>query len=75
MLKDIGIEKLHIYGQCTNLFTITKYNGLDPEVVQSYSNDGTNNVGTNNSSAPLGIDYGAYPTNQRQFILGVNLTF
>jgi hypothetical protein len=75
MLKTIGIDKLHIYGQVTNLFTITKYTGLDPELVQSYSNDGTNNAGTNNASAPLGIDYGAYPTNQRQFILGVNLTF
>jgi TonB-linked SusC/RagA family outer membrane protein len=68
MLKTIGIDKLHIYGQVTNLFTITKYNGLDPELVQSIDN-------SNGASAPMGIDYGAYPTNEKQFILGVNLTF
>jgi TonB-linked SusC/RagA family outer membrane protein len=73
MLKTIGIDKLHIYAQATNLFTITKYTGLDPELVSSIDNQPS---GTPNSNgAPLGIDYGAYPGNQRQYILGVNLTF
>ena len=67
MLKTIGIDKLHIYGQVTNLFTATKYTGLDPELVSSIDNNG--------GGAPLGVDYGAYPGNQRQFIFGVNLTF
>jgi len=72
MLKKIGFDKLHVYVQGTNLFTITKYTGLDPEIVASIDNQGS---GSTNNGAPLGIDYGAYPSNQRQYILGVNLTF
>jgi len=73
MLKRIGFDKLHIYGQVTNLFTITKYTGLDPELVPSLNNQG--GQGSSTQSAAFGIDYGAYPNNQRQYILGVNLTF
>ena len=71
MLKSIGFSKLHLYVQGTNLFTITKYDGLDPELVPSLSNQGTGGT----ASAAFGIDYGAYPNNQRQFIVGANLTF
>jgi TonB-linked SusC/RagA family outer membrane protein len=72
ILKRIGFDKLHIYAQATNLFTITKYDGLDPELAPPQGNNGISN---GNASAAFGIDYGAYPTNQRQYILGVNLTF
>jgi len=65
ILKKIGMDKLHVYVQATNLFTITKYTGLDPELVQSIDN----------ASTGFGIDYGAYPANQKQYIFGVNLTF
>ncbi len=71
LIKKAGIDKLHFYVQVTNLFTITKYSGLDPELIPSINNNGT---GVNQSAA-FGIDYGAYPNNQKQFILGVNLTF
>jgi TonB-linked SusC/RagA family outer membrane protein len=71
VLKRIGFDKLHVYVQGTNLFTITKYTGLDPELVPSLSVNG-NDV---NRSAAFGIDYGAYPNNQKQYIVGVNLTF
>ena len=71
ILKSIGFDKLHVYVQGTNLFTITKYTGLDPEIVNSIDNQ----VGGNPGGAPIGIDYGAYPSNQKQYILGVNLTF
>ncbi|WP_143304702.1 SusC/RagA family TonB-linked outer membrane protein [Chitinophaga vietnamensis] len=60
ILKTIGIEKFRIYVQAANLFTITKYTGVDPE------------VGGNTTS--FGLDEGAYP-NQRQYLLGVNVTF
>jgi TonB-linked SusC/RagA family outer membrane protein len=66
MLKTVGFSKLHLYVQATNLFTITKYDGLDPELIPSSANGNGNN---------FGIDYGAYPNNQRQFIFGANLTF
>jgi hypothetical protein len=57
--------------QVTNLFTITKYSGLDPELVPSLSNQGNNSV----ASAAQGIDYGAYPANQKTYMIGINMTF
>ncbi|GAB2692885.1 TonB-dependent receptor [Mucilaginibacter koreensis] len=62
MIKAVGVDKLHVYVQGTNLFTATKYKGLDPEL-QSVANNG------------LGVDLGNYPNNERRFIFGVNLTF
>ncbi|HWJ30398.1 MAG TPA: hypothetical protein VNS32_27945, partial [Flavisolibacter sp.] len=59
-INRIGIEKLRIFIQGTNLFTATKYTGTDPEV---------SGVDTN-----FGIDVGNYPAN-RQFLIGVNLGF
>jgi TonB-linked SusC/RagA family outer membrane protein len=70
-LKKVSVDRVHVYFQATNLFTITKYTGLDPELVPSLSNNGT---GVNQSAA-FGIDYGAYPNNQKQYIIGANLTF
>lgn len=71
MLRKVGVDKLHLYVQATNLFMITKYTGLDPELVPSLSNNGSGNQ----ASAAFGIDYGAYPNNQKQFIVGANLSF
>jgi TonB-linked SusC/RagA family outer membrane protein len=65
ILKKIGIDKFRIYVQGANLFTVTKYSGLDPELQTSSQNDNTN----------FGIDFGNYPSNQKQFLVGVNLTF
>ncbi len=62
LLKNVGVNRLHIYVQGTNLFTITKYTGLDPELQSVNANGG-------------GIDFGNYPNNERKYILGVNLTF
>lgn len=70
-LKKHGIGKLHVYVQGTNLFTITKYDGLDPELPPSAYNGVSGSV----QSAAFGIDYGNYPNNQRQYLLGVNVTF
>jgi len=65
--KTLGISALRAYATVYNLFTITSYSGLDPEV----STD--NNV--NNAIYPTpGLDWGAYPR-ARSFVLGVNLTF
>jgi len=59
-----GISRLRVYVQATNLFTITNYSGLDPEV----------NLNGDGSDANLGLDEGFYPTS-RQFMFGVNLGF
>jgi TonB-dependent starch-binding outer membrane protein SusC len=60
-LKRMHFDKLRVYGQVLNLFTITNYSGLDPEL-----NPGTNTV--------FGYDGGVYPNNQKTYNLGVNLT-
>ena len=59
-LKRIGVDKARIYFQAANLFTITKYTGLDPEVA--------------GSAASFGVDYGNYPPS-KTFNVGVSLTF
>lgn len=60
VLKRAGIDKARLYVQAANLFTITKYSGLDPEVPGSPST--------------FGVDYGNYPPS-KTFNVGVNLTF
>ncbi|NCD71288.1 SusC/RagA family TonB-linked outer membrane protein [Mucilaginibacter agri] len=67
-LKRVGVDKLNIYIQATNLFTVTKYTGLDPEIQPSTSVAG-------GATPNAGIDYGNYPNNQRLFLLGARLTF
>ncbi len=63
-LSKYGIERLRIYVQSANLFTITKYKGLDPEL---QSSDINNNIG-------FGIDNGNYP-HTPSYLFGVNLNF
>jgi TonB-dependent starch-binding outer membrane protein SusC len=65
ILKSVGITKLHVYVQGTNLFTITKYTGLDPELPPN----SLNNTNTQ------GVDLGNYPNNQREYLVGVNMSF
>ena len=48
LLNKIKVQNLRVYFQATNLFTLTKYKGLDPEL--------------NSSGMGLGIDQGAWPT-------------
>jgi len=55
LLKN-KFNSLEVYFQGTNLFTITKYSGLDPEI---------STMGIN-----MGIDAGAWPT-PKQFIFGI----
>ncbi|MEO6838214.1 MAG: TonB-dependent receptor [Ginsengibacter sp.] len=64
-LKKVGITKLRIYIQGSNLFTITKYTGLDPELQQSDLNNNSN----------FGIDFGNYPSNQKEYLFGISATF
>ena len=56
--EKLMMENLQIYVQGTNLFTLTRYTGLDPEV---------NSFGIN-----LGIDAGQWPT-ARQIVFGIKL--
>ena len=59
-MKTIGLSALNLYAQLENVFTITKYNGLDPEVPLS--------------TYGARIDNGPYPR-ARTFSVGLNATF
>jgi TonB-dependent starch-binding outer membrane protein SusC len=65
VLSRFKIDQFRIYVQASNLFTITKYTGLDPELQTSDLGNNTN----------FGIDFGNYPANQKYYSVGVNLTF
>ena len=65
ILNRYKVDRIRIYAQAANLFTITKYTGLDPELTPS-------NLGSNTN---FGIDFGNYPSNQKTYLLGVNLSF
>jgi len=60
--RKLTITKLRVYASTQNLFTITSYKGLDPE------------IGTQGGNATQnGIDNGAYPSS-RFFTVGLNVT-
>jgi TonB-linked outer membrane protein, SusC/RagA family len=67
LTRKAGINNLRVYGSIYNLFTITGYSGLDPEV--------NANTSANHAVYPTtGLDWGTYPR-ARSFVVGVNLNF
>ena len=64
-LKAIQFDKARIYVAGTNLFTLTKYTGFDPEI------GGSTRAG---NTYAYGIDRGVYPQ-ARSFMLGLDVTF
>ena len=66
-VRNTRFSRLRIYLQAQNLFTITDYEGIDPEVsLIDFNSD--------NRNLDLGVDRGVYP-NARTFVLGVNVGF
>jgi len=57
------ISRLRVYVSTQNLFTITKYDGLDPEIGIQNGNPIFN-----------GVDNGVYPSS-RFYTVGLNVTF
>ena len=57
-LNKLKMKSLRFYLQATNLFTLTKYKGLDPELDSSGMN--------------MGVDQGSWPT-PRQITVGLTL--
>lgn len=66
IISRLGLNRLRVYAQAQNLFTITGYSGPDPEIGNTQS--------ANASTTSFGVDEGAYPAS-RQFLLGINLGF
>jgi len=66
-LKKIGITLARVYISGTNLLTLTRYPGLDPEMTVS---DNSKSEG----DRAAGIDWGTYPS-AMTFMLGLDITF
>ena len=62
VVQKLTLSRIRLYFQLSNVFTLTSYKGLDPEV---------NSVSGDQSK---GIDYGAYGI-PRQYLFGVNIDF
>ncbi len=60
-LNGTGVSSINIFASAQNIFTWTKYSGVDPE------------VSTNNSPLSPGYDYSAYPK-ARTIAFGIKLT-
>jgi len=60
LTQKLGVEKLRIYGGGRNLFTLTKYTGLNPEV--------------GGDITTLGVDIGLYPVT-KMIYFGANIVF
>ena len=71
-MRKIGIERLRVYVTGENLFVITKYTGVDPEVRIEDNSDPTN---PNDALSNPGIDMFNYYPKPRTFLLGLNLSF
>lgn len=61
LLAKLKMQKLRLYASANNIFTISKYQGLDPGV-------------GGNADTQFGIDVGNYPVT-RSWVFGVNLGF
>ena len=62
LTRKAAISNLRLFVSLDDMFTFTKYPGLDPETASVNSTSGT------------GVDWGSYPTMEK-VVLGINLTF
>jgi TonB-dependent starch-binding outer membrane protein SusC len=63
LLKKIGFSKARLYVTGTNLITVTKYTGYDPEIAAYPGQDAT-----------IGVDLSVYPT-AKMYTFGVDFSF
>ena len=66
-LKITGLKQIRVYASGTNLFTLTKYPGLDPEMTVSDNSRGEGDRAS-------GIDWGTYPS-AMTIMFGIDITF
>ena len=63
LFENMPLSQARIYFTAQNLFTITGYSGMDPEIGYGYD-----------QSWVSGIDLGFYPS-PRTYLVGINLKF
>jgi len=65
--KVLKLSGVRVFASAQNVFTITEYTGIDPEIY-------TNNNSAGDGVRAVGIDWGTYPS-ARTFTVGVNANF
>ncbi|MBQ8520784.1 MAG: TonB-dependent receptor [Bacteroides sp.] len=73
LTRKASIENVRFYLSATNLFTITGYSGIDPEV-NATPTGSSEGMGGLRIFPTMNMDFGAYPR-ARTFTLGANITF
>jgi hypothetical protein len=68
LLTKIHIHSFKVYTNISNLLTITKYSGYDPEIGANVPNES----GYGSNALTQGVDWGRYPT-PRIYTFGFNL--
>ena len=71
--RRIGIEHVRFYLTASNLFCLTGYSGMDPEV-NTYTSGRRNFASASVGLPTMNMDFGAYPR-ARSFTFGANITF
>jgi hypothetical protein len=66
LLNKAKTSNIRVYGAVYNVFTLTGYSGLDPDV--------NSNQNSSSRYPTPGLDWGTYPR-ARQFVIGLNATF
>lgn len=66
LLNKTKTSNIRVYGAIYNVFTLTGYSGLDPDV--------NSNQNSSSRYPTPGLDWGTYPR-ARQFVIGLNATF
>ncbi|WP_194768096.1 SusC/RagA family TonB-linked outer membrane protein [Tamlana sp. I1] len=74
-LQNINaINNLKVYASVTNLYTFTKYDGMDPDVRFSGNDDSQNGNENGGTSWASGVDLGLYPQ-PRTVMFGLSVDF
>ncbi|WP_179413700.1 SusC/RagA family TonB-linked outer membrane protein [Mucilaginibacter sp. E4BP6] len=68
IVAKLHIHSLKVYTNIANVFTITKYDGYDPEIGSNVPNES----GYGSNALTQGVDWGRYPT-PRIYTFGINL--
>lgn len=66
VVSKLNLSRIRVYAQLANVFTLTGYEGLDPEV--------RSNNGDSSNDMMKGIDYGSYGM-PKQYLVGLNVEF
>jgi hypothetical protein len=76
VLSKVGLKSARIFVMANNLFTITKYSGVDPEIGSAFSHQAVMGfVGTGVGVTTRGLDAVPQYPQTRIFSAGLDLNF